>query len=214
MSSSYSYSHAQYHAPPVPQRRRITCLSCRQNRITCKPQSPHSPCERCARKNLLCQYVAVAEDRDYDEAAASPSSNPASSRSHSSYPSPAPVPTLPYTSAPPMNSRPRYSGAAYPDLSLASGRPAPATVPAQHHGYPAQHAAPSAHPGPQASRSRHRPSTAWANTPAQPQWPAAPPAPQYPNPAVYGQPQSYAPMPFFADTAMPEQQQYEWSGLG
>ncbi|KAJ7215943.1 hypothetical protein GGX14DRAFT_442533 [Mycena pura] len=211
MSSSYShYSPAQHHAP---QRRRttITCLSCRQNNLTCKPseQSPHIPCARCVRKNLICQYVSVAED-DAPQTSSKPATRPPSSSS-GYYPVPNAVPALPYTSAPPMNSRPRYSGGnTYPDLSLAGAHPSRPPAPTQHH--PSQYM-PSSRHDPQLSG--HRPSNAWPAS-AQSPWPSMPTRPdvasQYQNPATHTQ--SFAPMPFFADTSMPEQQQYEWSGYG
>ncbi|KAF7305588.1 Zn(2)-C6 fungal-type domain-containing protein [Mycena chlorophos] len=106
MSNAYGYSR-----PTA----KLVCLSCRQSNIRCEP-SPHAPsvaCSRCARKGLMCQYVP----------ADAPAPQPTTPTYHRSVPA-APA-ELPYTGPPPTNLRPRYSGGAYPDLSLAShGQPA------------------------------------------------------------------------------------------
>ncbi|KAJ7057340.1 hypothetical protein C8F01DRAFT_1151747 [Mycena amicta] len=112
MSNAYGYARPS----------KLVCLSCRQNKIRCEP-SPHAPsvaCARCARKGLMCQYVPA------DTAAPSHTSSSSNhNHNHSSHaPTPTPSSSLPYTGPPPTNLRPRYSGGAYPDLSLA-GQPSP-----------------------------------------------------------------------------------------
>ncbi|KAF5393706.1 hypothetical protein D9757_000110 [Collybiopsis confluens] len=59
---------------PATRRRRaqIACKNCRKRKIKCvtNEEPPHNPCERCRRKGLTCEYVAVGEP--------SPPSTPAS----------------------------------------------------------------------------------------------------------------------------------------
>jgi len=63
--------------PPAPRRRRaqIACRNCRRRKIKCvtNEEPPHNPCERCQRKGLVCEYVAVGDP--------SPPSTPLSDRS-------------------------------------------------------------------------------------------------------------------------------------
>ncbi|KAJ3967536.1 hypothetical protein EV361DRAFT_487360 [Lentinula raphanica] len=62
---------------PATRRRRaqIACRNCRKRKIKCvtNEEPPHNPCERCQRKGLICEYVAVGEP--------SPPSTPALERS-------------------------------------------------------------------------------------------------------------------------------------
>ncbi|KAJ3736473.1 hypothetical protein DFJ43DRAFT_621684 [Lentinula guzmanii] len=62
---------------PATRRRRaqIACRNCRKRKIKCvtNEEPPHNPCERCQRKGLVCEYVAVGEP--------SPPSTPALERS-------------------------------------------------------------------------------------------------------------------------------------
>ncbi|KAJ4482675.1 hypothetical protein C8R41DRAFT_841075 [Lentinula lateritia] len=50
---------------PATRRRRaqIACRNCRKRKIKCvtNEEPPHNPCERCQRKGLTCEYVAVGE---------------------------------------------------------------------------------------------------------------------------------------------------------
>ncbi|KAJ7192910.1 hypothetical protein GGX14DRAFT_405968 [Mycena pura] len=107
----------------------MACVNCRQQKLKCLT-SPSGPCERCARKKILCEYVSVAEQDDRDSASpTSPgfSDSPApSATARGLVPSrPTPRP-LPNTAPPPLGARPRYSGTSYPDLSLSRPQHPPA----------------------------------------------------------------------------------------
>ncbi|KAJ6488347.1 hypothetical protein DFH09DRAFT_1324411 [Mycena vulgaris] len=41
----------------------IACVHCRKRKIKCitAPEAPEHPCERCARRGLKCEYVAISE---------------------------------------------------------------------------------------------------------------------------------------------------------
>ncbi|KAJ3741235.1 hypothetical protein DFH05DRAFT_319450 [Lentinula detonsa] len=60
---------------PATRRRRaqIACRNCRKIKCVTNEEPPHNPCERCQRKGLVCEYVAVGEP--------SPPSTPALERS-------------------------------------------------------------------------------------------------------------------------------------
>ncbi|KAJ7212645.1 hypothetical protein GGX14DRAFT_620966 [Mycena pura] len=211
---------APYSTARAPERRRpaMVCLNCRQQNIKCvsSEHPPPSPCARCTRKNLICQYVAVSTE-DAPTAAPRPAPHSASSFG--------PAPALPYTAPPPMNSYPRYSGGTpYPSLSL-SGTPPPDEQPprrpaphAHAHAY-ASHPLPSGVPaygagaGYSAASPYMPPYAPNVSGRGQPQWPAVQPGvapgPGYAYPPGYGQ----MPMPFFADTSMQEQQQHDWRNL-
>nr|GAT43823.1 predicted protein [Mycena chlorophos] len=99
----------------------LVCLTCRTNNIKCipSPQAPAIACQRCARKGLPCQYVAVPS---------SPTTSSSSiqgpgpgKRLRPILPAPAQPAPLPYTGPPPAHRPPRYSGSAYPNLALGGG---------------------------------------------------------------------------------------------
>ncbi|KAJ7662819.1 hypothetical protein DFH06DRAFT_1397090 [Mycena polygramma] len=124
-------------APYALKRRRtiMACVNCRKRKIRCitTEQPPTNPCARCTKKRIPCEYVAVPEPEWYSASSPSPQTPefPASAGDTSASPSPwtppplspppsqAPslVPHLPYT-APPAGHRPRYAGGRYPDLAL------------------------------------------------------------------------------------------------
>ncbi|KAJ7642222.1 hypothetical protein FB45DRAFT_863273 [Roridomyces roridus] len=126
-----------------PRRTILACSICRKRKL----RPPRNPCERCVRKNLPCEYIAVsiAQELIYHPVVNAP-------HTHSSYgqfqpqpsqhqhqlpfypyspqyahPYPTPhgytgypmprAPPLPYTAPPPAGSRPRYYGQQLPPLS-------------------------------------------------------------------------------------------------
>ncbi|KAJ7107932.1 hypothetical protein C8R44DRAFT_744502 [Mycena epipterygia] len=70
-------------SPPFLTRRKrvyIACVHCRKRKIKCVTESQEKPCERCAQKGLLCEYIAVAEEYGRSNSEASggkPLSSPA-----------------------------------------------------------------------------------------------------------------------------------------
>ncbi|KAJ7636363.1 hypothetical protein FB45DRAFT_864413 [Roridomyces roridus] len=96
MSDSSTWPVDQQNLQPVPRkRRRITpCSNCRHRKVKCitSEQPPVNPCQRCAKKNLDCEYNVHASAS-------------------------APTLPLPYTGPPPAGSRPRYYGQPLPPLT-------------------------------------------------------------------------------------------------
>ncbi|KIK65358.1 hypothetical protein GYMLUDRAFT_82608 [Collybiopsis luxurians FD-317 M1] len=73
MSSNSAFLDSSSNSPATRRRRaQIACRNCRKRKIKCvtNEEPPHNPCERCRRKGLTCEYVAVGEP--------SPPSTPAS----------------------------------------------------------------------------------------------------------------------------------------
>ncbi|KAJ7488391.1 hypothetical protein FB451DRAFT_1529720 [Mycena latifolia] len=99
-------------------------------RPQCRPpdESARQPCERCALRGLVCQYVSVTAHREelgFD----SINKTTAAATSSNAQGSP-PGPRLPHTGPPPLNQLPRYFGQSLPDLSLSSNYGAqPTTIP-------------------------------------------------------------------------------------
>ncbi|KAJ6535523.1 hypothetical protein B0H19DRAFT_1079995 [Mycena capillaripes] len=213
----------------------MACLTCRQRKIRCMPSEhpPTSPCARCLRKNLPCEYVPA----DKDEYSSSPQSpdfpeSPPSPMppSSASYPTPSPSwntpspfpdfssnrgrggpPSLPYTGPPPMNRLPRYAGRPPPDLSLSSQSTSmPTHMQSPMPGYSPYYGATASQPH---ARTNAPPFAGHPGYGVQPAYAsqdpsmhaAAPYAPQnFPYPNP--NPRAYTqvpPMPFFADTRMP-----------
>ncbi|KAJ6540577.1 hypothetical protein B0H19DRAFT_1269141 [Mycena capillaripes] len=149
---------------PSSTRRRIVCLNCREKNIACEvtSQPPSTPCARCTRKGLVCQYITVSAT---PKSTPTPTPRPAPSPSAYYNAAPAPAPSLPCTAPPPMHSRPRYSAGAYPDLSLP--KPGPVTPRAGHAQLPTGSTAYGyAQPQPQGY--------AYAPSPAAPAYPTTP----------------------------------------
>ncbi|CAK5262392.1 unnamed protein product [Mycena citricolor] len=96
----------------------IACTNCRERKTKCIPpanlQTTNSPCERCVRKGLRCQYVrSAARSSPYNPSATLPSSSPSRNTGTSALPNTGPPPT--------GHPRPRYADGQYPNLSLGSG---------------------------------------------------------------------------------------------
>ncbi|KAJ7617165.1 hypothetical protein FB45DRAFT_1007775 [Roridomyces roridus] len=80
----------------------VACTQCRQRKIKCVTAStlefPDTPCERCARKGLQCDYMSVGEQYAVPPPAAPPSGHPGRSRT--------PAPRAPDTRRPPSGTYP------------------------------------------------------------------------------------------------------------
>ncbi|KAJ7171342.1 hypothetical protein C8R46DRAFT_1088196 [Mycena filopes] len=214
MSTSNAPAPGRTSQKPTPIRRRtlMACKTCRQRKLRCIPsEQPFNgaPCTRCLKRKLTCEYVATSESISPQTPEYSSSDLPPShSQSQSHGASHAPgygrgmPPPLPYTLPPPQNQPPRYSGNRYPDLSTTPQHPNYGT------GGPSAPAMQGAYPSPGPS---HRPHHS-ASQPGPYDLHAQ--AYQYlphhagsaPPPQQYGQ----APMPFFANTEMPENPQFDW----
>ncbi|KAJ7302717.1 hypothetical protein DFH08DRAFT_945527 [Mycena albidolilacea] len=144
---STSNSNSAKNTPRVVHRRTLlACTNCRKRKIRCfSPEKPlKSPCTRCSQKGLICEYVTVEQETDpmanqpshlqpspgLQAIPAMPSwaAQPVSSASFGFPAGRGMTPPLPYTAPPPPLSIPRYSGTAYPDLSLATPK-----APCPHH---------------------------------------------------------------------------------
>ncbi|KAJ6579246.1 hypothetical protein DFH09DRAFT_1361026 [Mycena vulgaris] len=125
MASSNPNKQSQPHPAPVLAMRRRTilaCANCRKRKIRCitTEQPPKTPCARCVKKHLPCEYVAAAEPEYSPEF-------PVSDLPYGGAPSaPTPptfhggrgaAPPLPYTGPPPVSMTPtgwRYSPPSHP----------------------------------------------------------------------------------------------------
>ncbi|KAF7342629.1 C6 finger domain [Mycena sanguinolenta] len=159
----------QNNAPFSLRRRRtvVACVNCRKRKLRCitTEQPPQNPCARCTKKSLFCEYVSIDSQDDDDPTDVGLLAPPATSTSqgrpwtqpsswvptlapsHGFSQGPGTAPQLPYTIPPPPNSRPRYSGTSYPDLSLSGSASnqqdvptrfyssSPASNPIVNHGY-------------------------------------------------------------------------------
>ncbi|KAJ6473371.1 hypothetical protein C8R47DRAFT_1324469 [Mycena vitilis] len=207
-------------APYALKRRRtiMACVNCRKRKIRCitTEQPPTNPCARCTKKRIPCEYIAMPEPEWYSASSPSPQTPefPASSGDASASPSPwtpPPLPPppsqsqgpsfvpLPYT-APPAGHRPRYAGGQYPDLALGRQPSQPdrsMSLPTSPY-YP--------HPDIQPGGNR-------ATYPYYPQPPASRPPyphPTYPSAPPHSNNNPLPPMPFFADTHMPQNELDLW----
>ncbi|KAK7050747.1 hypothetical protein R3P38DRAFT_2503291 [Favolaschia claudopus] len=77
--------------PPIFLTRRrviIACTNCRKRKVRClTPEDPpSSPCDRCIKKGLKCEYVTISNQRDEASTNKSAPVESESSRSHSSSP--------------------------------------------------------------------------------------------------------------------------------
>ncbi|KAJ6448643.1 hypothetical protein C8R45DRAFT_1115154 [Mycena sanguinolenta] len=143
MATSNPAAHTSQNIKPFIVRRRRTTMACvnsrmRKMRCITTEQPPKNPCDRCGKKG---QYVSI--DTHHDDVPMDfgllappitstdrgrpwmqPSSwVPARLPLHDFSQGPGPAFQLPYTMPPPPNSRPRYAGTSYPDLSLSTSSP-------------------------------------------------------------------------------------------
>ncbi|KAJ7609484.1 hypothetical protein FB45DRAFT_1038919 [Roridomyces roridus] len=132
-SSSRRASHKKLNHP----RTILACSNCRRQKQRCtaaydtgvRLPGLTSPCERCTKKKMPCEYmsVTVALEREFEYECGSPLQRvpgpypyPYQGRAHSLRYHPASsfrLPSLPYTTSPPLGSLPRYYGRPLPALS-------------------------------------------------------------------------------------------------
>ncbi|KAJ7469045.1 hypothetical protein FB451DRAFT_1478841 [Mycena latifolia] len=130
---SHPYYPPRSPQSPVPYALRLrrttrACFNCRKMKIKCRPpdETARTPCERCIRRGLVCEYISVTEREEEfasDEHAA-PATSYGSRRGDRS------APPLPYTGPPPIGQRPRFAEQPLPDLSLptAAAPPPPGEI--------------------------------------------------------------------------------------
>ncbi|KAJ7153314.1 hypothetical protein C8R46DRAFT_1228246 [Mycena filopes] len=113
----------------------MACTRCRHRKVRCitAEQPPKTPCERCVKRHLPCEYLAVVSDSDdasvsTSEAASPRADLPSSDTAGFDFPpsrtattSPRPprrehAPSLPYTAPPPPVEPTRPEGALLPQL--------------------------------------------------------------------------------------------------
>ncbi|KAJ7158394.1 hypothetical protein C8R43DRAFT_948691 [Mycena crocata] len=77
----------QYDIAPSPgpgpghQRNRIACSNCRGRKVKCPTKDTQTPCERCVKNRLTCEYVALSNDeRKIPRASSRPESGPPAPR--------------------------------------------------------------------------------------------------------------------------------------
>ncbi|KAJ7617270.1 hypothetical protein FB45DRAFT_1034562 [Roridomyces roridus] len=130
-----SYSQNPNAAPQATKKRRtiIACLTCRKRKLRCITfeQPPNSPCERCARKNIHCEYVSVSDEQDTEytggpvhaaDMAAPMPVDPRQNPRLAHLGRNSPAPPLPYTGPPPAGQRPRFYGQTLPPLGSSFDR--------------------------------------------------------------------------------------------
>ncbi|KAJ7203335.1 hypothetical protein GGX14DRAFT_398918 [Mycena pura] len=130
-TSSQSAQRPTSHAP-TRMRTIIACKNCRKRKSRCitTEEPPIYPCTRCRQNNLACEYVATVRQEAQISSQPPPGNASGSPAAASAVPAGRYAPPLPYTGPPLPNSRPRYTGGAYPDLSLRPDSAGPRQQPA------------------------------------------------------------------------------------